>query len=422
MALVMESIDYYNLEVIPYLTPAHLPFRRNAIPTDFWHFVPPILKHMWIVIVKTRQASRTLSDPLLRPDLVYYRGRSLTELQKMLTAEPSGKDDDCRDVVKDPYGVALMSVLFLMGADMQLCEEHWTSHLEAARRIITLRGGLGKCLIDFSGSKAPLIGYLYVDITTPILSNSWILNSTVVRAQLEYLGLLPNLEQELLGNSHPCPAQILQAIVQTNILRVCSQRSLTDVERQDVAKHDVSFETALNTIENFDAQLWALRISGFGRTLPQRPNEELSQSSIVGLASLAQCYKNAAKLYLLLSVPSASSPDDLVSAQSTLSQNLNNVFDKAKIDHNGPLYTQLWKYTVFPLFISIYVKAAYDIGSEQSIDKDVDRLPAIAMAFGSRRLLSVGKFVRGVQEKRVAKPDRAWSWDDGFGNRLTFAI
>ena len=106
-ALIIDSVKYYNTELVPDLSPVALPFRRSHIPVEFWHLVPTIFKHALLVFVRTNQAGKAFSDPILQPDLVHYRGRSLTQLQGMLS--------DANQVAADPQGVALLSVLFLMG-------------------------------------------------------------------------------------------------------------------------------------------------------------------------------------------------------------------------------------------------------------------------------------------------------------------
>lgn len=415
IALVLDSVEYFNKHVVPYVCPAHLPFKRSFIPAEFWPLVPTVLKHVWIVICKTTQCGKALSEPILNEDLVYYRGRSLAGLQKMLS--------DTEHATTDPYAVALMSVLFVMGADMQLCEQHWTTHLEAARRIILWRGGFQNCLQNLFTNPAPLVNYLYADIITATACNTWSLNSRAVQSQVEYLGIIPQMESQMIGNGHPCPLQILLAITYTNVLRVTLQRPLTNDERESMMSHPFDFETVRKVIESFDSTVWAINISKLGRTLPQKVEDELSELSIACLASLAESFKSAAMLYLDLSTQLVQCDSEtVVSAKTILSRNLRNLFNNASADHNGPLHAQLWRFTIWPIVISAYAKAAWNVG-EESIDVDFDRLDATMLAFSSGRLQAVVKFLHEVQEKRSAMAGEAmFKWDDGFGQRKAFVV
>ena len=140
----MESIKYYNSNIVPYMKPAHLPYRRQNIETTYWGIIPTILRYLWIVNVGAMQASRSDTDPLSNANLVQYRGRSLNELQHLMKDVP--------EAVNDPFGVALYSILFMMGADLQISGPQWSSHLEAARKVIGLKSGLGTCFEDFPAS------------------------------------------------------------------------------------------------------------------------------------------------------------------------------------------------------------------------------------------------------------------------------
>lgn len=106
--MLLDSIKYYNANVVPYTMPAQLPYRRQSVPNKYWDIMPPILHYLWIMNVRAMQADKSNADPWLNTDLVQYRGRSLNVLQKMMKDVP--------EAVKDPHGVALYAVLFLMGS------------------------------------------------------------------------------------------------------------------------------------------------------------------------------------------------------------------------------------------------------------------------------------------------------------------
>lgn len=415
LALVIDSVNYFNKYVIPFTSPMHLPFKRNFVPLEFWPLVPTVLKHAWIVYNKTVQCGKSLTDPMLNRDIVYYRGRSLSGLQTLLT--------DTEQATTDPYAAALTSVLFIMGCDMQLCEEHWTTHLEAARRIIAFRGGIEKCVMNPFTTPWPLVNYLYADIMTATACNSWLMNSAAVKSQFEYITLVPKMEAYLIANLHPCPYPILVAIVYTTILRVSLRRPFTAEETALMAEDPFDFNTIQTLIQSFDTMKWARNLSSLGRSLPQKSEDELSETSIHCLSLLAQSFKSAALLYLCLSVPVLVHDNAIVhSSKATLSQCLQELFQNASADHDGSLYEQLWRFAKWPTVISAYAKAGWDIGSE-SMAADLDRLNAIMLEFSSGRVSDVARFFRDVQEKRqLMSPGQVFQWDDGFVQRRAFVI
>ena len=215
---LLQSIDYYNFNVVPHSKPAHLPYRRQTISTKYWDLMPAILRYLWIVTVGAMQAGRTGTDLFSNSQLVQYRGRSLKELQQLMM--------DIPEAVKDPYGIALYSILFLMGSEMQLPDSKWSTHLEAARKLIKLRGGLAGCFDSFHAmTHAPLIVFLMTDIVTATTCPSRLLDPTSIQTQRECLGILPKIEEDLIANGYSYPLPLLMAIVRTNILRAHKHHS-----------------------------------------------------------------------------------------------------------------------------------------------------------------------------------------------------
>lgn len=413
--LVYNSVEYFNTYIVPFVTPAHLPFKRNFVPAELWPLAPSIIQHILIVLTKTAQCSKSETDPLLNSDLCYYRGRSLTGLHKMLS--------DTATMTNDPYSVALMAVLFIMGADMQLCED-WTPHLEAARQIINLRGGLEKCLLNPLVNSGPLVNYLYADILTATSCNIWLLNTPAVGSQFEYLSILPNMEAHLITYGLPCPWQILHAITCTNILRVFSQRPVTHKEKGLMSMQPFDFDTVRDLLESFDPTAWAVRLSSHERTLPQRVGDELDKDSMSCLAALAECFKSAALLYLYLSMNAIKSYEErMLHAKAELSRNLRLLFDVANVDHEGPLHAQLWRFTNWPIVMSAYATVGFDVEGGDSVESDFDRFKPVMSTLSGARLKPQETFFRDIEQmRRVMKGKRPFKWDYGLGQRKAFAV
>ena len=420
MALLVESTDYFNEIVAPNTWPAHLPFKRQKVDAQSWRMLPQIMQHLWIVLVRTMQASKNCVDPQSTSDLCYYRGRSLRALSGLLS--------DLSEAGIDPYGAALFSTLFFMGVDMHLSEVHWSSHLEAARMIINLRGGLGKCFETFPTARGPFISYMMADIMTATMCNVRLLSSSFIRAQWEYLELLPHLEQDLIASGYPCPQSLLHAIVEINILRTSIHHNKTTRDHEDATHYKLA--TLLRTIESFDAERWAAKVSSFGRIRPERDLDSMSVASIICLTSLAICYKSAALLYLFFSNTTACSTPERArqqqivrAAKHTLTQHAQLLLSKASQTHNdGPLHTQLWKFITWPLVILSYVCVAWG-DEDEPVDISLALLRTIAAAMGRTRLPGPEQLIRRVQKERAIRPQHLpCTWDEGFDSRCTFAL
>jgi hypothetical protein len=437
---LLESIKYYNSNVVPYSKPAHLPYRRQNIPTKYWDVMPEILRNLWIVAVGAMQAGRSDTDPLTNSSLVQYRGRSLNELQQLMKDVPAA--------VNDPYGVALYSILFLLGAEMQISGSKWTSHMEAARRIIGLKGGLGICFESFpSVTHGPLTSFIMADTVTATTCPARLLGPAFVQTQRECLDVLPSVEQDVIAGAYSYPLPLLLSIIQTNVLR--GQLHHNHSNDTGLKQFDFDFSALLQSVQTFDAERWASRVSAFGRARPESADNALPVSGIICLASLAHCYKSAVILYLVLSISPGLGIDPQLRqtvriARHTLNQHLSLLFEQG---HNrtdpgcdGPLHTQLWKFVAWPLFVSVYVRAAWgvidctvdsmdfanEMDSVDAMERDMRHLRAISAAMGTRKFLHVEKLAQRVQQSRAVVASRGieatWTWDDAFSERSVFVV
>ena len=411
MAL-LDSIRYYNTCIVPDMHPASPPFKREEISPLHFSLLPGILQRLFIVTSQTIRAAKDGVDPMSRPELCRYRGLCLHELSESL-----------QDASTDPYGITLTAILILMLSDMQIyCEGLWSCHLEAARWIITRRGGLEKCLETLPGIRGLLANFVVVDILTATTCSGSLLRSRSTQAQSRYIPFLPLLEEDIISSVVPCPQEVLQAIAHTNVFRASSPPSPDNDPRDSTQLH--TFEAILKSIEDFDPRAWAARVSNYGRTLPPRESNCVSVIDITGLTSLAICYKSAATLYLLLSSHTyvgAELQARINCAEHTLSSQIRFLFEIASIDAEGPLHTQMWKFLVWPLVVHIYVRVSWNAGDEP-VGRDLDHARSTALSLGSRSLLQAVELMGSVQVKRGANLNATWVWDNGFTSRYAFVI
>ena len=410
--LLLDSIQYYNAEIIPDVVPIYSQSDQPEISLKEWLYLPRLLQHLLIVIVRTTQAMKTSIDTTAKSDLYHYRGLALTELHSSL---PSA--------AKDCYAVVLTFTLLLMMAEIQLsATQAWSAHLDAVRRIISLRGGFERCFRYLLEDRGSLVNYLAIDILSTTTTNVLLLTQEIVEAQAEYLPGLPHKEKDIIANCCPCPQILLQAIIRTNILRVRCQEVSSAMDKQ--SSYAIDVKDIIHTVIAFNAEFWAeVPCSNLTNPVPE--------AAIAAWASLALCYKSATLVYILLSSPvQPSLPYEdigslVVSAKHALTTHIHTLFDLASHSHTAPIQSQLWKFIIWPLVISAYVRIAFDLGDE-SIDFEIHRLETTAVALGARSLSDAAKLMRGIGKRRALEKDmgmvREWRWDDGWETRCVFVI
>ncbi|KAK4505841.1 hypothetical protein PRZ48_003806 [Zasmidium cellare] len=406
---VIESCKFYNAVVVKDVSPAQAPFQRVEIPADYWRrYMPKMLQHVWISLMKSMQATKAGVDPFSVTDICQYRASGLRELTKALPG-----------ATNDPYGLILSCVMTMMSADLYTGGP-WTTHLEASRRILLLNGGFKQCFERVWPLRRILLNYTIADVFSATTCNSRLIGDTCAVMHAEYIEVLDNGDQDVFACSRPCPRQMIQAIAKANILRASLSNSSTTMDEELCAK----IEDLSDFIQQFDATKWAISVSDFGKTLPQKAEDCLDERDAIALSSYASCYQSATLQYFLLSCTTPLTPQDrwrVHLASQTLSQHLRSLFSSATLDQEGPLHTQLWKLLSWPILVGIYVGLGFRI-SEEEVDAHLERLHKISSVAGLVRSMDITKFVHRIKAQRARCSAADWKWDDGFYSRCAFAL
>jgi hypothetical protein len=220
----------------------------------------------------------------------------------------------------------------------------------------------------------------------------------------------------------PCPVLLLQTIARTNILRANSTNLSANGPGYSTRTHN--FDSILASIEGFDADAWATRLSNYGRTLPPRHSDCASANDVAGLKSLALCYKLAALLYLFLSSQPAHHVQlqaNIKSANQSLANEVSAVLDVASDNVEGPLHTQIWKLLVWALLVYMYVQVGWDFGGANP-ERDLDRVRSTAISMGSGSFLRAVELMDALQMRRESNRNVTWEWESGFDSRQAFVV
>lgn len=411
---IADCARYWNTNIIPSTFPAERPFFRATVSANDIAIqpLPKVCLHLVIVAFRSTQAARLLIDPFAQPDLCYYRGLALRELPEHL-----------ENAATDPWGIALISIVMLMASDLLVPDSSWLSHLDAARQIVTMRGGVASCMGSLPDSRFILVQFLNIDTLT---------STTCCSAKLpqasfsEMIGEVENIDFQLIACASACPAEILKLIARTSTLRrQCfdNARSLCQAGRP---VSDSEYDVLLDGLKDFDCTAWAIRMAHLKMAYPLLEASAAPCSSLDGLASVAECYRSAALLYLLLSCGPSSvdvTLDQVRLIGATLHREIHRLFSKASEHWHKPLDTQLWKFVTWPLVMAAYVWVGWDVvGTDIQLETLFERLDKISLVKGVWARSNAEHHLREVQARRAERPRARWTWDMGFSERRSFVL
>jgi hypothetical protein len=342
---------------------------------------------------------------------MHYRGICLSELTALV-----------KDVDVDSHVLAFDCIQLVMLADMQLEPlGSWAYHLEGTRRLIELQGGLSSLFYRKPALQNLLINYIEIDILTSATCSIEALEYDTVAAQETYITLLADQEEQTITTACFMPVHLLQSTADVNKLRLrCSQHDLSPNDTFAIAN---GFSRIQRSISAFDPSAWASRILNYGTVLPQHTSTLPSEQDTAAMAALALCHQAAATIYLHLSCNPSPPSEFLSSTHRSLTTNLSILISLISPDTEAPLHTQLYKFATWPLFVAVYARVGWDLGSGDDEDGP-DRLRYVAKKIQSRPLAVAASVMERVQANRARRGSDggSWAWDDAFEGRCSFCV
>jgi hypothetical protein len=408
---VLESLHFFNNRLLLEITPAHPPFQRNLIEISQWMAAPRVVQLALIVVTLAVQRSRSCSSPSFDKDVMHYRGTCLSELTALV-----------KDVDTDSQVLAFDCIQLVMLADMQLEPlGPWAYHLEGTRRLIELHGGLNSLFYQKPALQNLLINFMEIDILTSATCNVRTLEHDNVAAQKNYIALLADQEEETITTACFTPVPILQLTADVNKLRLqCSQFDLSPDDSFAIASE---FSRTQRSISTFDPAAWVSRILTYGTVLPQPASTLPSEQDTAAMTALALCHQAAATIYLHLSCNPSPQSGFLSATHRSLTSNLSVLISLISPDTEAPLHTQIYKFAIWPLFIAVYARVGWDLGTGDD-DEGPNRLKYIARKIQSRPLAVAAGVMERLQANRSRRGSAGgpWAWDDAFEGRCSFCV
>ncbi|KAH8194619.1 hypothetical protein TruAng_011212 [Truncatella angustata] len=156
----------------------------------------------------------------------------------------------------NPYQVPLSSMDKI--PMQQSAYGDWRAHLEGARRIIQLRGGLKEVIGQNPFFKPLMAFFVAIDVmsaTTAPSSHRHMYAATTMA--LHYWEAAPGIFQSNYAISAPCPEELFQVLILVNYLRAISKKSNLTSRRH------AGTWMVLNKVQAFNAPQWAMKMKSF---------------------------------------------------------------------------------------------------------------------------------------------------------------
>ncbi|KAI1379478.1 fungal-specific transcription factor domain-containing protein [Hypoxylon crocopeplum] len=153
----------------------------------------------------------------------------------------------------------LMCVICLLLTTMQQSAyTDWRAHLEGARKIIQLRGGLKEILSESPYLKPFLALFIVIDVMAATTASSTHKHMAVATSMaLRYWESEAGIFQTILAVSAPCPEELFQSLILVNYLRSISEKP------KSISRRHAGTRMVLAKIRRFIPAEWAMQMREF---------------------------------------------------------------------------------------------------------------------------------------------------------------
>ncbi|RYP43448.1 hypothetical protein DL770_011663 [Monosporascus sp. CRB-9-2] len=253
--IIFDGINYFNERVSGDLISISTHFNPYQVSLRRIDTIPRIYVSL-LVTAATLHRSMQLDDNFARSsalvqreeDIFKFRIRALQDVNYRLSKKDTQTSDS-----------TLMCVICLLLSTMQQSAyTDWRAHLEGARRIIQLRGGIKEIITKNPYFKPLMTLFICIDVmaaTTTPSTHKYMAVATSMA--LHYWEAEPGIFQSNLAVSSPCPEELFQTLILVNYLRSISHKDKLKSRRQSGTR------MVLKKLRSFNPVEWATRMKGF---------------------------------------------------------------------------------------------------------------------------------------------------------------
>ncbi|RYP32550.1 hypothetical protein DL767_005162 [Monosporascus sp. MG133] len=253
--IIFDGINYFNERVSGDLISISTHFNPYQVSLRRIDTIPRIYVSL-LVTAATLHRSMQLDEGFARSsalvqreeDIFRFRIRALQDVNYRLSKKDTQTSDS-----------TLMCVICLLLSTMQQSAyTDWRAHLEGARRIIQLRGGIKEIITKNPYFKPLMTLFICIDVmaaTTTPSTHKYMAVATSMA--LHYWEAEPGIFQSNLAVSSPCPEELFQTLILVNYLRSISHKDRLKSRRQSGTR------MVLKKLRSFNPVEWATRMKGF---------------------------------------------------------------------------------------------------------------------------------------------------------------
>ncbi|KAI1854013.1 hypothetical protein JX266_001154 [Neoarthrinium moseri] len=232
--MIFEGLDYFNKMICPDLVCLETHFNPYRVNLQRVDNIPDIYVKVLVSVacfhrLMSNGPEPTPSSALIQKDVDVFslRVEALQSLNEQLSEPDQQKSD-----------ATLLCVLSLMIASIQSSAyTEWRAHLEGARRIISLRGGLKKIITVNPYFKPVLTFFMLIDVmgsTTTASTHKDMAEATSMA--MKYWEIETGVLQFMATTCMPCPDALFRVIILVNYLRTIAHRPGLAARRRNGTK------------------------------------------------------------------------------------------------------------------------------------------------------------------------------------------
>ncbi|KAL2855349.1 fungal-specific transcription factor domain-containing protein [Aspergillus pseudoustus] len=231
---VLSEIMYYNDRLTPDLVVMDSPSNPFRWPLKLSAIAPMYLNYAYAAISVFH---RIVQRRYITPGQARVSSIELTELDHLSDLEgPTfyryyasalrSVNEELSKTTKKLNITLLAGILMLLLSQLQQAAHgQWRLHLDGFKRIISYYGGMERLLERYLDTGFLLSNVLIIDTMSTATMPARNMTTDTIRWHMEYLGILPRVDYDLIPTPTPIPPRLLKVIIMINLARAMARQA-----------------------------------------------------------------------------------------------------------------------------------------------------------------------------------------------------